>query len=158
VTIRLRSHHLLCVLTFAGYGYSPDFVANFEQIVGRIAAGGEEIEVVEEPDDVCETLTSAPFCHCRNASVLRRDDCATAALGDLLRQSIRPGSRVRLSHDRLSVMREAFARGTIREACAGCQWTTVCDAIARDDFQGTRLLQFERRETASGSEPVCTEG
>ena len=139
MTIRLRSHHFLCMLTFAGKGYTPAFIINFEQIIGRISAGAEEIEVVEGPDDICTSLTSDPDCHCRKPSVMLRDHHAAEALSNLLGQPIQPGVRIRMTGDHLRVMREEFAAGTIREACVGCQWATMCDVIAQNKFERTQL-------------------
>ena len=35
MTLALRAHHLLCMLTYAGRGYSPDFVRNFDHMNDR---------------------------------------------------------------------------------------------------------------------------
>ena len=71
--VRLRPHHLLCILTFAGEGYSPSFVANFAAIAARIGAG-ETIELVAGPDDICAPLEGTDDTHCHGASVTGRDD------------------------------------------------------------------------------------
>ena len=43
--IRIRPHDLLCMLTFVGKGYSPEFVANFERIAGLIASGDQTVGI-----------------------------------------------------------------------------------------------------------------
>jgi uncharacterized protein len=138
--IRLRPHHLLCMLTFAGKGYSPGFVANFERIVNLIASGEHSIEVVFAPDDICAPLLADAACHCRNASVAERDRLAAEALTDLLHRPIRGGATLQLDPSTLERMRAAFQAGTIRAACKGCQWSPLCDSIATDNFIETRLL------------------
>ena len=50
MTIRLRPHHLLCLLTYSGKGYSAAFTANYDVIAGQISQG-EDILIVEGPDD-----------------------------------------------------------------------------------------------------------
>lgn len=141
MTVQLRPHHLLCMLTFAGKGYGPEFVANFEQIADRIAAGNEAIEIVEGPDDVCRPLLAAADCHCRNASVALRDRQAAESISGLLRRPIGTGTQLMPDEDLLRTLREAFAQGTIRQACSSCQWKPVCDAIAQEGFSGTRLMR-----------------
>ena len=79
MTVRLRAHHLLCMLTYVGNGYSPAFVENYEVIAARLSAG-EEIELVAGPDDICVPLTADPDAHCHGASVIERD--RAAASGD----------------------------------------------------------------------------
>ncbi len=39
VTVRLRAHHLLCLLTYVGKGYTPAFTANYDAVVARLDAG-----------------------------------------------------------------------------------------------------------------------
>lgn len=140
MTVQLRPHHLLCLLTYAGKGYSPEFVSNLDQIVSRIAVDHERIEIVDGPDDVCVPMLSGPDCHCRSSNIQLRDSQATEALSELLQEPIVREARIVLSGDRLLIMRQAFTAGTIRKACAGCSWAAVCDATARSGFEGTRLL------------------
>jgi hypothetical protein len=140
MTIRLRPHHLLCMLTFAGKGYTPTFVANFEQVASRIAAGNEAIQIVDGPDDICSPLLSETSCHCYNSSVVLRDRHAAEAISDLLQLPICAGTNLSPHQNLLPVLREAFVTGTIRHACVGCQWKPTCDEIAENCFMETRLL------------------
>ena len=52
MTVRLRAHHLLCMLTYIGKGYSPAFTDNMTVIAGRVSAG-ENVEIVDGPDEIC---------------------------------------------------------------------------------------------------------
>lgn len=130
------------MLTFAGKGYSPEFVANFERIARLIAAGDQTVEIVFGPDDICAPILADSNCHCGNSSVSERDRLAAEALTDLLKQPVRENTRLQLDHGTLDRMREAFAAGTIRKACQGCHWSPFCDAIARNRFTETRLLSL----------------
>jgi uncharacterized protein len=140
VTIRLRPHHLLCMLTYAGKGYSPEFISNFDRIASLIASGDQNIEIVFTPDDICAPLMTDPACHCQNSSIAERDRLAAQSLSDLLHQPIHQNARIFLSRETLDRMRNAFAAGTIRKSCQGCQWSPICDGIAHDNFRDTRLL------------------
>ena len=140
MTTRLRPHHLLCMLTFASKGYTPAFVKNFEEVVRRLATANETVEIVEGPDDVCDPLLGEPDSHCHNANIAVRDRHASEALSDLLRRPIQTKEQVLLDQETLDIMREAFAVGSIRRACVGCQWVPLCDAIAQNGFTGTQLL------------------
>ena len=140
MTIQVRPHHLLCMLTFIGKGYSPAFVASLEQVVRRVATGAETVEIVAGPDDICAPLLAEADCHCHRSSVIERDRLATEAIGTLLRRSITPGTEFLLSRADLDLLREAFAAGTIRQACTGCQWKPLCDDIAADGFTATLLV------------------
>lgn len=139
MTIRLRPHHLLCMLTYAGKGYSPAFIANMTAIMGRIA-GGEPIEIVAGPDDICAPLLAEPDPHCHRESVAERDRLAAQALGAVMAAET-PAERPVSSLDRsqLELLRATFRRGGFRVACAGCQWQELCRDIARNDFEETIL-------------------
>ncbi|MDQ1901747.1 DUF1284 domain-containing protein [Paracoccus sp. WLY502] len=138
MTIRLRAHHLLCLLTWAGKGYSPAFTAGFTAIAGRIAAG-EAVMMVNGPDDICAPMLADPGCHCRGGSVARRDAQAARDLTALLGRPLTAGQRLVLDPATLARMRHAFAGGAIRDACAGCEWSGLCRDIADDGFAGTVL-------------------
>jgi uncharacterized protein len=143
MTISLRPHHLLCLLTYAGEGYSAAFTASFDGIAARIAAG-EDIRLVMGPDDVCAPLLDSAEAHCRLESVAERDDQAADALMHLLVRSIRPGERLTLDVNAFNQMRRAFLTGSIRKACAGCEWAGSCTAIAADGYLRTRLAGIVR--------------
>ena len=151
MTIRLRPHHLLCMLTFAGNGYTPAFVANFQQVASRIATGDEAIEVVEGPDDICSAFLPEANCHCHNPSVALRDHQAAESISALLQQPISAGTPLLLAQDRLHLLRQSFADGTIRQACLGCQWKPTCDAIARAGFTETHLVAMPQTKADPGS-------
>lgn len=132
------------MLTFVGKGYSPQFIANFDRITQRIAAGDQITDIVFAPDDICAPLLADPgpdsACHCRNSTISERDSLAAEALTELLQQPIQPGTSLTLTNAMLDRMRLAFQSGSIRKACHGCQWSPLCDSIAANNFIDTRLL------------------
>ena len=136
MTIHLRAHHLLCILTYVGRGYSPAFTENYDRVIARLAAG-EDIALVSGPDDVCQPLEAEPRAHCHNASVAWRDAQAEAALSPLL-AGLEEG-KVRLGAPDIERLRAAFAAGDVRAACSGCDWSDLCDAVAGSGYAGVRL-------------------
>jgi uncharacterized protein len=138
MTVRLRPHHLLCMLTYVGKGYSPAFVENYEVIAARLSAG-EEIELVAGPDDICGPLTTDPEAHCHGASVIERDRAATEAVARLIGSPLNLGARITPSPALLSRLRKTFATGEIRAACSGCEWSDLCDSVAGGGYVGARV-------------------
>ena len=52
--MKIRGHHLICILGFRGLGYSPEHVLNMKRIVGRLQSPRSvHFEVVDYPDDIC---------------------------------------------------------------------------------------------------------
>ncbi|MDJ0930339.1 DUF1284 domain-containing protein [Breoghania sp.] len=55
MTVELRGHHLLCLLTYVGNGYSATFSAAYDKVVERLNSG-KEVEIVRGPDAICRAL------------------------------------------------------------------------------------------------------
>jgi hypothetical protein len=138
MTIRLRPHHLLCLLTYAGKGYSAAFTANYDVIATRIA-GGEDIEIIAGPDDICTPLLGDVEAHCHRDSVIERDRLALRDVGELLNAQLAPGQRLALDPALLRHMREGFSAGRTRQACTGCEWHGLCTSISAGGYAGTAL-------------------
>ncbi len=138
MTVSLRPHHLLCTLTYVGEGYDRAFVANYDALVVRLQAG-EDILIVDGPDDICRPLLAGPDQHCRTGSVIQRDGEAEQALAALLSRPVGAGQRLTPTRELLARMREAFRIGQTRSACAGCEWADLCTSVARDGFNRARL-------------------
>ncbi|MSQ14377.1 MAG: DUF1284 domain-containing protein [Dehalococcoidia bacterium] len=52
--MKLRGHHLLCVLGFKGMGYSQSFIDNMAEVVAQLRDSHDpSIEIVDGPDDIC---------------------------------------------------------------------------------------------------------
>jgi hypothetical protein len=142
--VQLRPHHFLCILTYGGRGYTPEFVANMDAVVARVAAG-EELLLVEGPDDICAPMMACqdhPDFHCLNESVIARD---AAALRDLSAHfaktgvSFELGNAIVLDGPAVARLREAFSAGNVRGACPRCEWFERCSGRAAGAFAGARL-------------------
>ena len=136
--ITLRGHHLLCLLTFIGKGYSPEFVENMEEIADRLTHGAP-VRLVSGPDQICgpEMTRCGAAAHCHTIAVLKRDTAALRALRD------GPGGMIgpfRLTAGQVAKMRGDFKTGKIRAACKGCDWYDLCTNIAANGYPGARLF------------------
>ena len=140
MTVALRAHHLLCMLTYVGKGYSPEFAHNFDGIVSRLAAG-EEAYLVDGPDAVCAPLceSEGACAHCHSAGVRVRDQRAAQELALLLGRPLGVGSRLQLDGALLARLRAAYTSGQMRAACAGCDWADLCTGVASAGYEGVRL-------------------
>ncbi|PBB17703.1 DUF1284 domain-containing protein [Mesorhizobium sp. WSM4313] len=138
MTVKLRAHHLLCLLTYVGKGYSPAFTANYDKVVKRLGEG-EAVVIVAGPDDVCAPLLGEPEPHCLRESAAERDRIAARDVGALLGRPIQAGDRLVLDAHKLAGMRKAFSAGLTRQACSGCEWSGLCDTVAASGFSDTYL-------------------
>ena len=138
MTVSIRPHHLLCMLTYLGKGYTPEFVAGYDGIIARINAG-EDILLVDGPDDICQPMLSEAECHCHKDSVATRDVQAAAEISRVLGLTLTAGVSFRLKARHTDQLRAAFAAATIRTACSGCEWQALCSRISGNKFRGCHL-------------------
>ena len=71
--LRFRPHHLLCMLTYKGNGYSKSFVENFDLLIERMNASSVTLEICKGPDDICAPRLCDPTdatCHCHDTDLL----------------------------------------------------------------------------------------
>ena len=151
--IRLRPHHLLCMLTYAGRGYTPRFTSGMDDLIHRLGQG-EEILLIEGPDDIClpwidEAAEGADIRepHCHEARITGRDQRAAQDVERLLGRDIATGGKLRLDAALLSRLRAAYRTGAIRSGCAGCEWKDFCDSLSAADFAGCRLTARQPAST-----------
>ena len=138
MTLRLRAHHLLSLLTYVCKGHTPAFPADYDGIAERLSRG-EDILLVTGPDDVCAPLLDEPEPHCLRDSAAERDQLAARDVADLLARPIRAGARLDLDAAILARMRQAFSAGRVRKACGGCEWNGLCSAVAVGGYRDTQV-------------------
>lgn len=113
--MRIRAHHLLCLSTFRGEGYSPDFVAHMWEVFHWARAGGEAVLVAEE-DEICRPCPLKGTCRAihRDRRLLRAtgwSEGETVNLGDRIRELIPERAR------------------WVKITCRGCPWEATCSAL-----------------------------
>lgn len=126
------------MLTYVGKGYSAAFVANYDAIAARIDAG-EDILVIEGPDDICAPLLSGADPHCHRDSVADRDRQAARDVGLLLDRPVATGHRIAVSAALVRKLRSGFAQGLTRSACGGCEWSDLCSMVAAGGYASVRV-------------------
>ncbi|WP_159884643.1 DUF1284 domain-containing protein [Paenibacillus puerhi] len=114
--IRLRGHHLLCLLGYRGMGYSDEFCINMTAIYERLRVQPEtEIVMIEGPDDICGHYPKDQHAHCEGASVYTRDARVLDKLGMELGKPV-PWSQV------TAKVADHVEPGDIQVICASCPW------------------------------------
>lgn len=138
--VRLRGHHLLCMLAYVGKGYTDAFTRKFDDVVAAIGAGAE-IEIVAGPDDLCRTLDpeTTPDYHCTMARIDTRDALALEALEKTIGLNLKVGDRFTADADLIARMRTNFKEKTIRAGCFACDFHDFCSGVADSDFACVKL-------------------
>lgn len=120
----LRAHHLMCVTTYQGKGYSPEFVANMNRVWHALRAGAyDRVRATSVADPLCGACPNLQDpvvdTSCRyHASISERDRRMLAAMG------WEEGEVVALA----PVMDHIHAHHAdlMKQVCVGCDWTSIC--------------------------------
>lgn len=137
MTTSVRAHHLLCLLTYVGKGYSERFVATMTDVAERLGAG-EPFTLTDGPDSICAGLDpeSEDSAHCAAERNRARDAIALRHVEEALGHPL----GTTLSAEELDTLRSAYAE--MRESCFGCEWHSLCDDVSAAGFPDTKLLQL----------------
>ncbi|GGI99813.1 hypothetical protein GCM10010885_06360 [Alicyclobacillus cellulosilyticus] len=121
--IRLRGHHLLCLLGYRGMGYSAAFTANMTRIHATLRRQPDTlVELVDGPDDLCDHFPPDQPRHCEDGNVQRRDAAVLAQSG-LSPGDMRPWRELEV------VLGARFVPADIPRLCSTCPWLPygVCE-------------------------------
>lgn len=120
--MKLRGHHLLCILGFRGRGYSAQHVANMAALVQQLRSLPLlAVQVTDSPDDIC---FRCPY--------LEKGVCAQKGAGSelrvasrdqrlLLRLGLLPGACLPWSEIQRRIAATVVPQD-LETLCKGCQW------------------------------------
>ena len=130
MTIRLRGHHLLCLLGYRGMGYSRQYVDNMTRIYETLQRIPETpVTIAAGPDDLCAAFPPELPCHCEDANVCERDGAVLSRLG-LRAGGCRPWAGI------LAAIRASVRPDDIGDWCATCPWRPL--GVCAEGVAGVR--------------------
>lgn len=120
--MRLRAHHLLCILGFRGLGYDEKFIQGMEGVIQKIKENsGLEIKLIRECDDICAACPFNIDGRCENEVVggeerVRERDRRVAG-----RLDIKAGDVLTIK-EVLDSVKERIKPGDLPVICVDCPW------------------------------------
>lgn len=134
--INLRPHHLLCLLTFVGRGYSDSFALRLLGVVESLKRG-THARLIAGPDSICAGLLGCrnDDGHCRQTSAAERDETALALLQPFFEHRLETGAEIPDLRTRRPALRAAYRDGAFQAACLDCPWQGFCRKIAEGGYQ-----------------------
>jgi len=135
-SICLRPHHLLCLQTFVGHGYSPEFTAHMTIVQKQLTTDPlTPITLVNGPDDLCGhcpncvdgSCTSpkpAVFDHLVGQKLNTTEDTENAAP----KHTDASDSPLTL-HGIPSILH--MSEQLLAECCPDCEWKELCVEVCR---------------------------
>lgn len=140
LSIRLRGHHLLCLLGFRGMGYSEAYAKHMGTIQDQLRQyPATEVTLCEGADDLCAHFPDDQPYHCDNAAIRQQDRRVLEQLG------LRTGETLRWEEVERRVSRNVQSHH-LDDLCTGCQWLPygVCkDGVLRIQ-NGEGLLKLSQ--------------
>ena len=132
--LHLRPHHLLCLQTFTGRGYSEEFVRHITLVKRQLTRDPRTaIELVSGVDDLCAHCPNNVDGQCTSDnpalfdSKVSRKLYSTGIISPDAASKDHPGKRPVLTGipDALEI-----SSSVLEECCPGCEWKELCLSIA----------------------------
>lgn len=120
--MKLRGHHLLCILGFQGYGYSEDFVLNIARINELRKSDKTTIKLINRPDDICSACPNLKDDVCenkmQNENIVKMDN-------EVLSQF-----NINQEYNAIDLFNEVVLKfntlKSVENICNDCKWAEKC--------------------------------
>lgn len=120
--IKLRGHHLLCILGFQGYGYSEEFVQNMKKINELRKSKETIITLTNEPDDICSACPNLKNNLCYNE---KQNEIITKMDDEVLSKI--DANKEYKSSDLFEQVNLIFnTLESVENICNDCKWVNEC--------------------------------
>ncbi|MBQ7699732.1 MAG: DUF1284 domain-containing protein [Clostridia bacterium] len=127
--MQIRPHHLLCMGSFVGKGYSDEFTENMCRVITALE-NGENIILVNGADDICR---ACPFNNngiCKDKEKVDRYD---KAVMDAL--SLEYGGLYAYGDIGNEVINKICRKDKLSVICGDCEWSELCGRIYQNKLQ-----------------------
>ncbi len=118
----IRPHHLLCVGSFQGKGYSPEFTAHMTAVIAMLQEQ-TAVTLICACDAICEACPNRCGEHCDAEEKVQRYDRAVLQYCGLQENESLPWGM-------LQSIAKQHAVPHLQEICAGCHWYAICAKAA----------------------------
>ncbi len=125
--IKLRPHHLICILFFKGKGYSKEFTQNMESIIKHIK-NNSKIKIVIGSDDICNKCPNKIGNYCKDNIKVTDFDKKTLSLCEI--NNIE--NEFIYSNLKSEILNKIIFPGKRVEICNNCQWNNFCNDIENE--------------------------
>lgn len=137
--IKLRGHHILCLLGYRGMGYSDNYVVNMTKVHTILREQPDTlIQIIKGPDHLCAKFPDDQPYHCEDKGIFSRDKEIVKRLG-LKYSDVLPWREV---ERRIRVNVKA---SDIAVVCESCSWRSygLCEQGVERVVNAQGLLKVE---------------
>lgn len=120
--MKLRAHHLICILGFKGLGYSQEYVDNMTKIVGQLRSSPESlVEIASKPDDICAPCPFLGEKGCQERGPESEELVRNRDLAVMERLNIVAGDKIAWAEVKERI-RSSISPEDLADICQDCQW------------------------------------
>jgi len=140
--LKIRPHHLFCLLGFKGIGYSTDFVSNMAGISEKIKKNSEiEIKLVSGCDDICRSCPYFSNFGCaKNPDSEVRLNNKEMQIISLLQIETDRTEKAGILYEKI---RERFSLGMFDWLCNDCEWYSM--GYCRNEIESLKEGGFHEK-------------
>jgi len=119
--LKIRSHHLMCILGFRGLGYSPTFIDTMGKVAERILSEPTlPMTLVTECDIICASCPHNKENKCLKGSKHKSNE-KNRDSEVLLRLGVKAKTQITASKA-WKMIKERLSSKDMAEICQGCEW------------------------------------
>ncbi|MGL4222134.1 MAG: DUF1284 domain-containing protein [Shewanella sp.] len=114
--LTLRPHHLLCTHAYQGYGYSPEFVNNFDNFLAQLQQPGTKIQLTLTNDQICTLCPNRSGTQCQTHTHILHLDTTVLTTFQL---------ELGVSYDYnllIAKLQQQMTPTTFAACCHSCSW------------------------------------
>lgn len=120
--MRLRAHHLLCLLGFRGLGYSQEFVDNMAAIAEQVSSLPQTmVQIVNHPDDICSHCPFLGERGCQQEGPRSEEMATRRDRAVMERLNMVDGDKITWAEVEKRI-RSSIGPEDLVYICQGCQW------------------------------------
>ena len=129
--LRLRPHHLLCLLKYTGHGYDERFTDHMNRIAEILKNNPDTaVQIIKGPDELCAMCPNLKRGICVSEEKVRNMDRAASAVMNVRSGNIRVWKELM---EKAQVLFEACKEDAV---CKDCSWAELCKNIERGIING----------------------
>ncbi len=137
--LKLRGHHLFCLLGYQGMGYSEEYVENMTSLHQLLKEQPETwVQLIEGPDQLCEKYPNSGEYHCQDQHIGDRDRVILEKLG------LKIGQIIKWKDIETSIQKNVVP-SDIEAVCETCSWRSygVCEEGVQRILDGKGLRKVQ---------------
>lgn len=119
--IFLRAHHLICLQSFIGKGYSDEFASHLKKISDFLRQKKQIIVITNKSDDICKKCPLKTGKHCSNEEQISHLDEAYLKILKLSTNMMVSFSEV------TNIILNSLTKEEFDRNCKTCQWYNICN-------------------------------